>query len=129
MEDIDYRAVRGLDKSVMRALARIRRFCPGVSELSQPEITILYSPVTAAELWAGAQPREYEALTNFFRALVCAPIDSETGRQVGDYLRQYRKSHGLELGDALVASAALLNRAELWTRNRKHYPMKELSFY
>jgi predicted nucleic acid-binding protein len=99
------------------------------TELSQSEITILYSPVTAAELWAGARPREYEALTNLFRALVCAPIDRETGRKAGDYLRQYRKSHGLELGDALVASAALLNRAELWTRNRKHYPMKELSFY
>ena len=97
--------------------------------MSQSEITILYSPVTAAELWAGAQPREYEALTNLFRALVCVPIDSETGRQAGDYLRQYRKSHGLELSDALVASVASLNRAELWTRNRKHYPMKKLSFY
>jgi len=78
---------------------------------------------------AGARPREYEALTNLFRALVCVPIDSETGRQAGDYLRQYRKSHGLELSDALVASVASLNRAELWTRNRKHYPMKKLSFY
>src|ERR1035437_2068769 len=99
------------------------------SELSQSDVSILFSPVTAAELWAGARPREHEALTRLFRVLVCAPIDSETGRQAGDYLRQYRKSHGLELGDALVASAAWLNRAELWTRNRKHYPMKELSFY
>lgn len=99
------------------------------TELSQSNNLILYSPVTVAELWAGARSREYEALTNLFRALVCAPIDDETGRQAGDYLRQYRKSHGLELGDALIASAALLNRAELWTRNRKHYPMKEVSFY
>jgi predicted nucleic acid-binding protein len=99
------------------------------TELSQSDNPILYSPVTAAELWAGARPREHEALTNLFRALLCAPIDSETGRQAGDYLRQYRKSHGLELGDALIAAAALLNYAELWTRNRKHYPMNELSFY
>jgi predicted nucleic acid-binding protein len=99
------------------------------TELGRSDNLILYSPVTVAELWAGARPREYEALTNLFRALVCAPIDNETGRQAGDYLRQYRKSHGVELGDALIASAALLNRAELWTRNRKHYPMRELSFY
>jgi hypothetical protein len=99
------------------------------TELGRSDNLILYSPVTVAELWAGARPREYEALANLFRALVCAPIDNETGRQAGDYLRQYRKSHGVELGDALIASAALLNRAELWTRNRKHYPMKELSFY
>jgi predicted nucleic acid-binding protein len=85
--------------------------------------------VTAAELWAGARPREHQALTNLFRVLLCAPIDGETGRQAGNYLHQYGKSHGLELGDALIAAAALLNDAELWTRNRKHYPMKELSFY
>ncbi len=99
------------------------------SELSQSDNTVLFSPVTAAELWAGARPREHEAIANLFRALVCVPIDSETGRQAGDYLRQYHKSHGLELGDALIASSARLHRAELWTRNRKHYPMKELSFY
>jgi predicted nucleic acid-binding protein len=98
-------------------------------DLGQSDSLILYSPVTAAELWTGARPREHDALTNLFRTLLCAPIDYETGRQAGDYLRQYRKSHGLELGDALIAATALLNHAELWTRNRKHYPMKELSFY
>jgi predicted nucleic acid-binding protein len=98
-------------------------------ELGRSDDLILYSPVSVAELWAGARPREYAALTQLFRALVCAPVDNETGRRAGDYLRQFRKSHGIELGDALVASAASLNAAQLWTRNRKHYPMKELSFY
>ncbi len=98
-------------------------------ELSHSDNVILYSPVTEAEVWAGAWPREHEALNKLLRTLVCAPIDCETGRMAGEYLRQYQKSHGLELGDALIASAALLNRAELWTRNRKHYPMKEVSLY
>ena len=97
-------------------------------ELSRSDSAILYSPVSAAELWAGARPSEHRALTDLFRALICAPIDGETGRQAGDYLRRYRKSHDLELGDALIASAALLNRATLWTRNRKRYPMKGLTF-
>jgi predicted nucleic acid-binding protein len=99
------------------------------SELGESDDPILYSPVTAAELWAGARPREHQALTNLFQALVCVPIDAETGRQAGDFLRQYHKSHSLELGDALIAAAALLNRAQLWTRNRKHYPMSNLLFY
>jgi predicted nucleic acid-binding protein len=99
------------------------------TELSQSDNSILYSPVSAAEIWAGVRPREHETLTNLFRALLCVSIDRETGQQAGDFLRQYHKSHGLELADALIASAAVLNFAELWTRNRKHYPMKELSFY
>jgi predicted nucleic acid-binding protein len=98
-------------------------------ELGQSGRAILCSPVTAVELWNGVRSREHEALTNFFRALSCVPIDYETGRQAGDYLRHYRQSHGLQIGDALIAAAAVLNRAELWTRKRKHYPMKELSFY
>lgn len=98
-------------------------------ELGQSGRAILYSPVTAAELWAGVRPREHEVLTNFFRTLLCAPIDYETGLQAGDYLHQYRKSHGLQISDALIAAAAVLNHATLWTRNRKHYPMRELTFY
>jgi hypothetical protein len=50
------------------------------------------------------------------------PVGS-VGRQAGDYLRQYGKSHGVQISDALIAAAAVLNRAELWTRNRKNYPM------
>jgi predicted nucleic acid-binding protein len=98
-------------------------------ELSHSDSMILYSPVTEAEIWAGAWPREQDALNKLLQTLVCASVDCETGRVAGEYLRQYHKSHGLELGDALIASTALLNRAELWTRNRKHYPMKELSLY
>ena len=99
------------------------------THLAESGSAILCSPVSSAELWAGALPREHEATAKLFRTLLCVPIDYETGRQAGDYLRQYGKSHGLQIGDSLIAAAAVLNRAELWTRNRKHYPMKELSFY
>ena len=98
-------------------------------DLSSLETAILYSPVTAAELWAGALPSEHKLLRTLFQALVCVPIDAETGRQAGDYLCQYRKSHSIGLGDALIAATAVQSQAALWTRNRKHYPMKGLSFF
>jgi predicted nucleic acid-binding protein len=98
-------------------------------DLSIADAAVLYSPVSVAELWAGARPNEYETLNNLFRALTCIPIDEEAGRQAGVYLRQYRRSHGIEIADALIAASAAANRAELWTRNRKHYPMKEVSFF
>ena len=97
--------------------------------LSRSDAAILYSPVNAAELWAGARPREHQVLTNLFNALLCVPIDYETGRRAGEYLRQYRASHSVESGAALVAAAAVVSGAALWTRNRKHYPMKEISFF
>jgi predicted nucleic acid-binding protein len=98
-------------------------------DLSNSDAAVLYSPVTVAELWAGARPREHDALNNLFRALTCTAIDEGAGRQAGAYLRQYRRSHGVEMADALIAASAVANRAELWTRNRKHYPMKDISFF
>jgi hypothetical protein len=97
--------------------------------LSNSDAAVLYSPVSVAELWAGARPAEYDALNNLFGALTCAPIDEEAGRRAGGYLSKYRRSHGVELADALIAANAVANQAELWTRNRKHYPMQEVSFF
>ncbi len=98
-------------------------------ELSRSDALILFSAVTAAELWAGARPAEHETLEALFDALVCVPADAAVGRQAGEYLRRYRKSHNVELGDALIAASAVASDASLWTRNRKHYPMKELAFF
>ena len=98
-------------------------------DLSNSDAAVLYSPVSVAELWAGARPNEYDALNNLFRSLTCIPVDGETGRQAGVYLRRYRRSHGVEIADALIAASAAANKAELWTRNHKHYPMKEVSFF
>jgi predicted nucleic acid-binding protein len=98
-------------------------------ELSDSNHTILYSPVSEAELWAGARPSERISLTGLFAALRCVPIDSAIGKIAGDFLRIYGKSHALEMGDALIAASAVVTGAVLWTRNRKHYPMSELMHF
>src|SRR5580658_5534569 len=46
-------------------------------DLSNSDDAVLYSPVSVAELWAGARPNEHEALRNLVEALTCAPIDEE----------------------------------------------------
>lgn len=89
----------------------------------------LCSPVTVAELWHGARPGDESILQALFVAVQCIPIDIEIGQKAGAYLRQYAKSHSVELGDALIAATASLHNLQLWTRNRRHYPMKGLSFF
>ena len=117
--DILIEVLRGRDEGILARWA----------ELGESGDFILCSPVSLAELWHGARPREHQALGNLFRALICVPLDAETGRQAGEYLRAYRKSHGVELGDALIAATAAQQNATLWTRNRKHYPMRGLACY
>jgi hypothetical protein len=117
--DILTEVSRGRDKAIVS----------GWIELGRSDSLILISAISVAELWAGARPSEYKALEALFEALNCVAVDAAVGRLAGEYLRRYRKSHAVELGDALIASTAVTSGAKLWTRNRKHYPMPELALY
>ena len=96
----------------------------GFDALVENDASLFCSPVSVAELWNGVRPRETVALESLFSILACLPIDAAIGKQAGEYLRQYQKSHGLEIADALIAATATVHGLELWTRNQKHYPMK-----
>ena len=120
-----------IDSDVLIEVSRARNaeILTAWRSLADSEEVLLCSPVTVAELWRGAKPGKHSLLNALFSTLLSTPIDHETGRVAGDFLRTYRKSHGVELGDALIAAGALLHNAELWTRNRKHYPMRGLRFF
>jgi predicted nucleic acid-binding protein len=90
---------------------------------------VCYSPVIAAEAWAGALPHEHQLISIFFRPLICIPTNYEIGKLAGELLRKFAKSHGLEIPDALIAATAIQHQAALWTRNRRHYPMPQLTLY
>jgi predicted nucleic acid-binding protein len=90
---------------------------------------VFYTPVVAAEVWAGAHPPDYALISIFFRPLICIPADYQIGELAGALLREFAKSHGLEIPDALIAATAIQFDAALWTRNRKHYPMPQLTIF
>jgi len=98
-------------------------------QLSRGTTPLLCSPVTVAELRHGARQQELGALNAVFAAISSIPIDFNIGIRAGEYIGQYAKSHNVELGDALIAATAALHNLSLWTRNRKHYPMEDITFY
>lgn len=97
--------------------------------LSKTTEVILFSSITAAEVWAGARSDEQGATSRFFNVLTCIPPDCAIGHSAGELLRQFSKSHSLKIGDSLIAATAIQHKAALWTRNRKHYPMPQLTFF
>jgi predicted nucleic acid-binding protein len=108
--------------------ARDQKILSQWSELVFSGQPILCTPLVVAEVWAGARPQEHRVLTAFFELLVCLPADDETGISAGGLLHKYARSHSLEVPDALIAAAAIQHQAALWTCNRKHYPMPQISF-
>lgn len=85
--------------------------------------------VTFAEIWAGLRPGEEAAADAFFHARGEVVLDAAVGRRAGAYLSRHSRSHGLQIADALVAAAATVAGFRLWTLNRRHYPMTDLTFH
>lgn len=61
-----------------------------------------------------------DVLIDFFRVV---PVSAEVGKIGGLYKRDYGKSHGVGLADAILAATAEIENAELKTLNIRHYPM------
>jgi predicted nucleic acid-binding protein len=85
---------------------------------------IILSSIVVAELYAGVKgDTEQAALKDFISLFRVVPVTAEIGRAGGLYKRDYGKSHGVGLADAILVAAAEVEDAELKTLNIKHYPM------
>ena len=85
---------------------------------------VILSPIVIAELYAGVKgDAERTVLDNFVSLFRVVPVNAEIAKIGGLYRRDYGKSHGVGLADAILAATAEAEQAELKTLNVKHYPM------
>jgi predicted nucleic acid-binding protein len=84
------------------------------------------SVITVAEILGGMRPGEDVRTERLLGLFTVLDVNGAIARQSGAYLRRFRRSHNLELGDALIAATATHTDAELVTRNLKHYPMTDI---
>jgi predicted nucleic acid-binding protein len=82
------------------------------------------SAVSVAELYVGVRDgREREVLDQLMGLLRTIEISTEIARQAGLWRREYGKSHGTGIIDALIAACADASQIPLATLNVKHFPM------
>ena len=85
---------------------------------------IILSSIVVAELYAGVKGEAEQAVLDDFVSLFrVVPVDTEIAKAGGIYKRDYAKSHGVGLADAILVATAEAENAELKTLNTKHYPM------
>jgi hypothetical protein len=101
------------------------RGCPeAVSYVDAQAEPIILSALVAAELYAGVKDDDDAArLDEFLSQFPTVPVTIEIARSAGLFKRDYHRSHGVGLADAIVAATAEAHGAELKTLNIKHYPM------
>lgn len=105
----------------------LRGYDEAMSVVAVNSERIVVSSIVVAELYAGVrggadgvEQGVLERLLGLFRVV---PLSSGIARLGGLYKRDYGKSHGVGLADAVVAATATVENAELTTLNVKHYPM------
>lgn len=102
----------------------LRGHSEAVAFVNAHSARIILSSIVVAELYAGirgdGEQAALEALISLFRLV---PVGGEIAKTGGLYKRDYGKSHGVGLADAILAATAESENAELKTLNTKHYPM------
>ena len=117
-------AVHLLDTDILIDFLRGRgEACVLLSQYEAGAEPPVISVVSVTELWAGMRRGEESATGALLSALRKIPISEDIALAAGEMLRTYRRSHGTELGDALIAATAVNIGATLITRNVRHYPM------
>ena len=102
----------------------LRGYNKAISFIDKFSSQIILSPIVVAELYAGVKGTiELTVLDNFISHFSVIPITSEIAKAGGLYKRDFGKSHGVGLADAILAATAEIEKAELKTLNVKHYPM------
>ncbi len=85
---------------------------------------MILSSVVIAELYAGVKGNtEQTALDNFVSLFRVVPVTSEIAKTGGLFKRDYGRSHGVGLADAIIAATCEAEDALLKTLHIRHYPM------
>ena len=101
-----------------------RGYSKAVTFVNANSFRIILSSIVIAELYAGVKgDAELSALENFVSLFRVIPVTSEIAKTGGLYKRDYGKSHGIGLADAIIAATCDAENAALKTLNIKHYPM------
>ncbi|MDW7712249.1 MAG: type II toxin-antitoxin system VapC family toxin [Deferrisomatales bacterium] len=102
----------------------LRGLPQAVGWLEDVDSPLLLSAVTVAELYAGVRDgEERTTLEAFLGAFETIPVNREIATQGGLYRRDFLRSHGTGLADALIAATAATAQARLVTLNETHFPM------
>jgi predicted nucleic acid-binding protein len=102
----------------------LRRVPAAASWINGQTERLTISVVTVLELYAGARSqREERDIAALCQRLGCLPVDQGIAERAGTLMQHFRKSHDIDLPDAIIAATAEHHGLKLATLNVKHFPM------
>jgi predicted nucleic acid-binding protein len=82
------------------------------------------SVLTKVEVLGGVRSGEERRTRVLLDTLEWLPVEDEIAESAGGLAQRFSRSHpGIEVVDYVIAATVEAFGADLWTRNRKHFPM------
>lgn len=86
--------------------------------------------IVATETMAGVKPEHRQRVAGFLSTLRFYAVNMEAAMRAGWYLHDFaRQGIMLSLTDATIGAVAVTYDLVLITKNRKHYPMREVRLW
>ena len=93
-----------------------------IAKVESMEWELCISSITAMELFYGARNKaEVKKLEKFILLFTLLYPDEALSRKAMELVKQYAKSHSLDIPDSLIAATALTQNCELFTYNIKDF--------
>lgn len=109
----------------LRGECKARSFLRKV--LGDPSVELWTGAMQRAEILFFMRPAEEELTLLLLSQLKTAIVDQSVIDEAGRFYRKWNPSHGVDPNDSILAATVLLNGGVLYTLNKKHYPMKDIS--
>lgn len=106
------------DRKALRFLRRLRR---------DPAYDLWIGAMQRAEVVFFMRPEEAATTLAFLSLFKTAPVDQAIIDHAGEIYRRWAPTHGLDPNDAILAATAVTSGGRIFTLNRKHFPMPEVS--
>ena len=101
----------------------LRDYPPAVEWLEALSVDLILSAINVAEIYSGMRESERPKIETLLECFTIIPLDAALAESGGLLRRDFGKSHGTGLADAIIAGTVQKLGCSLATLNQKHFPM------
>ena len=101
----------------------LRDYPPAVEWLEALSVDLILSAINVAEIYSGMRESERPKIETLLECFTIIPVDAALAESGGLLRRDFGKSHGTGLADAIIAATVQKLGCSLATLNKKHFPM------
>ena len=108
----------------LRGLERARGFLAGLS--ADPAYELWVGAWQRAEILFVMRPGEEPATMGLFSQFKTASVGQEVVDAAAEIYRRWNPSHGIDVGDAVLAATVRATGGKLYCLNTRHYPLDDI---